>query len=100
MNIVQHPLRVARADAIVYLVHNHPRPDYIMDMEDIGITKESRTRSKRSSDSDKIPRSDVGPARATGRPVAQRRGIQSVETGLHLLAALAACGGPVPLSAV
>jgi len=71
-----------------------------MDMEDIGITKESRTRSKRSSDSDKIPRSDVGPARATGRPVAQRRGIQSVETGLHLLAALAACGGPVPLSAV
>jgi DNA-binding IclR family transcriptional regulator len=71
-----------------------------MDMEDIGITKESRTRSKRSSDSDKISRSDVGPARATGRPVAQRRGIQSVETGLHLLAALAACGGPVPLSAV
>jgi len=69
-------------------------------MEDIGTTKESRTGSKRLSDSDKIPRSSVGPARATGRPAAQRRGIQSVETGLHLLAALAACGEPVPLSAV
>ena len=31
---------------------------------------------------------------------ARRRGIQSVETGLRVLAALGACGGPVPLSAV
>jgi DNA-binding IclR family transcriptional regulator len=71
-----------------------------MDIEDMGITKESRAGSKQSSDSEKIPQSNIGSARANGRPAAQRRGIQSVETGLHLLAALAACGGPVPLSAV
>jgi DNA-binding IclR family transcriptional regulator len=71
-----------------------------MDIEDMGITKESGAGSKRSSDSEKIPQSSTGPAPTNGHPAAQRRGIQSVETGLHLLAALAACGGPVPLSAV
>src|SRR3954466_2997028 len=69
-------------------------------MDDISITKTSRTGSKRSLDPGQTPRSPRVPARATGRSDAQRRGIQSVETGLHLLAALAACGGPVPLSAV
>ncbi len=36
----------------------------------------------------------------TSQPPTGRRSIQSVETGLHVLSALAACGGPVPLSAV
>jgi DNA-binding IclR family transcriptional regulator len=69
-------------------------------MDDIGITKTSRTGSKRSLDPGKTPPSPRVPTRANGHSDAQRRGIQSVETGLHLLAALAACGGPVPLSAV
>ncbi len=34
------------------------------------------------------------------KPTSRRRGIQSVETGLRVLAALGACGGPVPLSTV
>jgi DNA-binding IclR family transcriptional regulator len=34
------------------------------------------------------------------RPTAARRGIQSVETGMRVLAALAAAGGPVPLTAL
>src|SRR4051812_33126685 len=69
-------------------------------MDDIGITKTSRTGSKRSLDPGKTPPSPRVPTRANGHSDAQRRGIQSVETGLHLLAALAACGEPVPLSAV
>src|SRR3954470_8533574 len=69
-------------------------------MDDIGITKISRTGSKRSLDPGKTPPSPRVPTRANGHSDAQRRGIQSVETGLHLLATLAACGGPVPLSAV
>ena len=37
---------------------------------------------------------------ANGREGAHRRGIQSVENGLRVLSALAACGGPVTLSVV
>lgn len=56
-------------------------------MDDIGGKEEFRTRSG-------------GSARPGKHPVAQRRGIQSLETGLQVLSALAACGGPAPLSAV
>ena len=52
----------------------------------------------RSIDPGEGPRSLADSAH-TSRP-SQRRGIQSVETGLHILATLAACGGPVPLSSV
>src|SRR3954471_17045122 len=69
-------------------------------MDDTSIPKRSRTGSKRSLDPGQTPRFPRAPARANGRSDAQRRGIQSVETGLHVLAALAACGGPVPLSSV
>jgi len=70
------------------------------DVDDISIPKRSRKRRIKSLDPGQTPQSPSVPARANGRSDAQRRGIQSVETGLHLLAALAACGGPVPLSAV
>src|SRR4051812_32281114 len=63
------------------------------DMDDISIPKRSGTGPKRSLDPGQ-------PARTNGRSDARRRGIRSVETGLHVLAALAACGGSVPLSAV
>ena len=69
-------------------------------MDDISVTTEARTRSKRTPDPGEPPTPHDGPARADKHPAAQRRGIQSVETGLHLLAALGACGGPAPLSAV
>lgn len=39
-------------------------------------------------------------AAALTKPAPRRRGIQSVEIGLRILGALAACGGPAPLSAV
>lgn len=69
-------------------------------MDDIGSTEDKRTGSKRSLGAgDALPVSG-GPARADARSAVQRRGIQSLETGLHVLAALAACGGPAPLSAV
>ncbi|ACL56622.1 IclR family transcriptional regulator [Methylobacterium nodulans] len=60
-------------------------------MDDIGATTQPKAKRSRPHGS---------PARAGERADAQRRGIQSMETGLHLLASLAACGGPVPLSAV
>lgn len=69
-------------------------------MDDISVTTEARTRSKRMPDPGEPLTPRDGPARSSKRPAPQRRGIQSVETGLHLLAALGACGGPVPLSAV
>ena len=69
-------------------------------MDDLGITKQPRTGSRRSSDPGRTPTPGADPTGPEGRSAAQRRGIQSVETGLHVLAALAACGGPVPLSAV
>jgi hypothetical protein len=69
-------------------------------MDDIGGTKDGRTGSRRSPDAGEAQQSCGGPARANARSAAQRRGIQSVETGLHVLAALVACGGPAPLSAV
>jgi DNA-binding IclR family transcriptional regulator len=71
-----------------------------MDMDDISTTKKPRTGSQQSRHAGGSPRSPGTLARANGRSDARSRGIQSVETGLHLLAALAACGGPVPLSAV
>src|SRR5829696_5735542 len=69
-------------------------------MDDISTTKKPRTGSQPSRSAGGPPRSPGTLARASGRSDARSRGIQSVETGLHLLAALAACGGPVPLSAV
>jgi DNA-binding IclR family transcriptional regulator len=69
-------------------------------MDHIGGKKESGTGSKRSLKTGETQQSPGAPARANGRSDERRRGIQSVETGLHLLAALAACAGPVPLSAV
>ena len=70
------------------------------DKDDVSIPKRSRTGSKQALDPGRTPPIPGAPKRSNGRSDARRRGIQSVETGLHVLAALAACGGPVPLSAV
>src|SRR4051794_9186131 len=70
------------------------------DRDDISIPKRSRTGSKQSLDPGQTPPIPGALKRSNGRPDAQRRGIQSVETGLHVLTALAACGGPAPRSAV
>ena len=93
-------LGVAPADAFGYPGCSDFRPDCAADMDPIGGKKQSTTGSRRTPDIGEAPHSPGAPARANGRPDAQRRGIQSVGTGLHLLSALAACGGPVPLSVV
>ena len=69
-------------------------------MDDIVSTKDARKGDQQAANADETLRARGGASRANARSVMQRRGIQSVETGLHVLAALAACGGPVPLSAV
>jgi DNA-binding IclR family transcriptional regulator len=62
--------------------------------------KPHRDQAKNARSAAAVPSSKTESPRPARGAQTPRRGIQSAETCLHVLLALGACGGPVPLSAV